>query len=280
MILHKIKSQIVSQLSYFIGSGNEAIVVDPMRDCETYLNLSMKEGMNIKYIFETHRNEDYIIGSKELSSLTGSEIYHGQWPDFEYGNIAKDGEEFKFGKIKATILYTPGHTPGCISIAVTDLETGSQPILVCTGDALFVNDVGRTDFGGASNRKAWSENLYDSIHNKLLPLGDHVVLCPAHGSGSVCGGGIAERELSTLGMERLENPLLQLCNEEFVQTKVEEHHEYAPYFKMMEFFNVKGAPFLGASQKPVAFNPDSKLEAYAKSRHWQVIKPSEFIKVD
>ena len=203
MILRKIKSEIVSQLSYFIGSSNEAIVVDPMRDCETYLNLAMKEGMNIKYIFETHRDEDYVIGSKELSSLTGSEIYHGQWPDFEYGKIAKDGEEFKFGKLKAKVIYTPGHTPGCISVAVTDLETSNKPVLVCTGDTLFVNDVGRTDFGGASLRKAWSENLYNSIHNKLLPLGDHVVLCPAHGSGSVCGGGIAEREISTLGMERL-----------------------------------------------------------------------------
>jgi hydroxyacylglutathione hydrolase len=254
MILHKIKSQIVSHLSYFIGSGNEAIVVDPMRDCDTYIDLSMKEGMNIKYIFETHRNEDYVIGSKELSSLTGAEINHGQWPDFEYGKVAKDGDQFKFGKLKATVLYTPGHTPGCISIAVTDLATSNHPILVCAGDTLFVNDVGRTDFGGPSNRKKWSENLYESIHNKLLPLGDHVVICPAHGSGSVCGGGIANRELSTLGMERLTNPLLQLSKEEFVQTKIEEHHEYAPYFKKMEVYNVKGAPYLGAGHKPSAFN--------------------------
>jgi len=96
-----------------------------------------------------------------------------------------------------------------------------------------VNDVGRTDFGG-DQRRAWSENLYESIFKKLMPLGDHVVLCPAHGSGSVCGGHIADREVSTLGLERLLNPLLQRSKEEFVDFKVEEHHEYAPYFRMME----------------------------------------------
>ena len=254
MIFHKIKSEIVSHLSYFIGSDSEAIVVDPRRDCQIYVELAMREGMNIRYIFETHRNEDYVIGSLELSSLTEAEIYHGPWPEFEYGEIVEDGQEFQFGKLKATAIHTPGHTLGCVSYAVTDLTSGDEPVLVCTGDTLFVNDVGRTDFGG-DQRRAWSENLYESIFKKLMPLGDHVVLCPAHGSGSVCGGHIADREVSTLGLERLLNPLLQMSKEEFVDFKVEEHHEYAPYFRMMEKLNVEGAPFVGIGPNPPALKP-------------------------
>jgi hydroxyacylglutathione hydrolase len=127
-----------------------------------------------------------------------------------------------------------------------------------------VNDVGRTDFGGPEKRGEWSENLYDSIFNKLLPLGDHVVVCPAHGLGSVCGGGIADRELSTLGLERLMNPVLQKSREEFIEHKVAEHHEYAPYFRMMEKLNVEGAPFVGYGPNPPALKPNAFRERVEK----------------
>lgn len=255
MIFEKIKSEVVAHLSYFMGSDNEAIVVDPRRDCQVYVDIAQREGMNIRYIFETHRNEDYVTGSLELAHLTGAKIYHGPWPKFEYGNVMEDGQDFRFGKLKVTAIYTPGHTPGCVSYAVTDLNSGEEPVLVCTGDTLFVNDVGRTDFGGPKRRE-WSENLYDSIFNKLLPLGDHVVICPAHGAGSFCGGRIADRELSTLGLERLMNPLLQMSKKEFLDYKVKEHHEYAPYFQMMEKINIEGAPFVGFGPNPPALKPN------------------------
>ena len=143
------------------------------------------------------------------------------------------------------------------------LDSGEEPVLVCTGDTLFVNDVGRTDFGGEQKR-AWSEDLYDSIFNKLLPLGDHVVICPAHGSGSVCGVRIADREVSTLGIERLMNPFLQMSKEEFIEYKVKEHHEYAPYFRKMEVYNVEGAPFVGVGPKPRALKPTEFKEKIDK----------------
>ena len=255
MIFHKFKAKVISHLSYLVGSDGEAFVVDPMRDSRMYMDKALEEGLNIKYIFETHRNEDYVIGSLELAEITGAEIYHGIWPDFKYGNIADDGEEFKVGKLKATVLHTPGHTPGCISIAVADTAMGEETVLVCTGDTLFVGDVGRTDFGGPEKRWEWSENLYNSIYDKLMSLGDHVVICPAHGSGSVCGGGIADRELSTIGLERLMNKVLQKSRDEFIKYKVEEHHEYAPYFHMMEKYNVEGAPFVGCGPTPKALKP-------------------------
>jgi hydroxyacylglutathione hydrolase len=245
MIVRKVKSEIVAHISYFIGSASEAFVVDPRRDPQIYVEIAKQEQMNIKYIFETHRNEDYIIGSKELASLTDAEIYHGPWPDFCYGKTVSDGQNFKVGNLMVKVIHTPGHTPGCMSYTVSDLDSGKETILVCTGDTLFVNETGRTDFGGPKVRQEWSENLYNSIFNKLLPLGDHVILCPAHGAGSICGSGIAEREWSTLGIERLMNPKLQKTKEEFIKFKVQEHHEYIPYFRMMEKYNVEGAPFVG-----------------------------------
>jgi len=255
MIFEKIKSRVVAHLSYFVGSGHEAAVVDPQRDCQVYVDIAKREGMRIKYVFETHRNEDYVIGSRELACLTGAEIYHGPWPEFEYGDRAGDGQEFRVGKLKITALHTPGHTLGCTSYAMTDLATGDDVVMVFTGDALFIGDTGRTDFAGPDKRREWSENLYNSIYEKLLPLGDHVVLCPAHGSGSVCGGGIADREVSTLGAERLMNPHLQMTREEFIDHKVNEDHNYAPYFRMMEKYNVEGAPFLGCGPNPRTLTP-------------------------
>lgn len=264
MIFEKIKSEIVAHLSYFIGSDGVAAVVDPRRDCQIYVDISQREGVKIEYIFETHRNEDYVIGSRELSYLTGAKIVHGPWPEFRYGRIAEDGQEFSIGKMKVTTIYTPGHTPGCVSYAFTDLKSGDTPILVCTGDTLFVNDVGRTDFGGPEKRMEWSENLYDSIFTRLLPLGDHVILCPAHGSGSVCGGKIADREQSTLGLERLMNPVLQKSKMDFIEYKINEPHEYAPYFRMMEKYNIEGAPFVGFGPNPPPMKPDEFKERLDK----------------
>lgn len=255
MIFKRIKSEIVAHLSYLVGSDYEAFVVDPRRDPYTYIDMAKQEQLNIRYVFETHRNEDYVIGSRELASLTGAEIYHGPWPEFRYGKTLTDGQEFRVGSLKVVAIHTPGHTPGCMSYAVSDLESGEEIVMVCTGDALFVNDVGRTDFGGLNKRREWSENLYNSIFNKILPLGDHVMLCPAHGAGSVCGAGIADREWSTLGLERLMNPILQKSKEDFIEHKVREHHEYAPYFRTMEKLNVEGAPFLGYGPNPPALKP-------------------------
>jgi hydroxyacylglutathione hydrolase len=261
MIVEKFKSNIVAHLSYLIGSEVEAFVVDPERDCLVYIKVAQRENMQIKYIFETHRNEDFIIGSKELAHLSGAEIFHGPWPEFQYGKVLKDDQEFKVGNLKVTALYTPGHTPGCVSYAVVDLESGTENVLVCTGDTLFVNDIGRTDFGGSEKRREWSANLYSSIFNKLLPLGDQVILCPAHGAGSVCGSNIAQREWSTLGLERLMNPVLQLSRDEFIEHKVNEYHEYAPYFRMMEKYNVEGAPFVGAGKNLKAMSPSEFKKA-------------------
>jgi hydroxyacylglutathione hydrolase len=255
MILEKVKSEGVAHISYFVGSENEAIVIDPRRDCRVYIDIAQREEMKTRNIFETHRNEDYVIGSLELAHFTGAKIYHGPGLAFKYGEPLKDGQEFCFGKMKMTSIHTPGHTDESMSYALTDLDAGKEPVVVFTGDALFVGDVGRIDLYGSKEAPRMAENLYNSIFNKLLPLGDGVMLCPAHGAGSVCGGAISEREESTLGLERILNPILQKNKEEFIEFKVSEHHETPPYFRKMEQYNLNGPPLLEHLPNPDPLSP-------------------------
>jgi hydroxyacylglutathione hydrolase len=171
MIFERIKSEGIAHLSYFLGSGNEAVVIDPRRDCQIYVDLARQNGMNIKYIFETHRNEDYVIGSQQLKTLTGADIYHGINLDFEYGSALKDKQDFTFGSLKLTVLHTPGHTDESMSYVLSDLNSNEVPVMVFTGDTLFVGDVGRTDLNGPDKTSQMASKLYDSIFNKILPLG-------------------------------------------------------------------------------------------------------------
>lgn len=256
MIFERIKSKGLAHNSYFIGSEEEAVVIDPRRDCDVYIDLAQREEVTIRYIFETHRNEDYVIGSKELSSLTGAEIFHGPGLNWGYGTTLHDGAVFHIGNLKLTALHTPGHTDESMSYVLADRSTSEDPVMVFTGDALFVGDVGRTDLYGPAEAPRLAGALYDSIFNKILPLGDSVILCPAHGAGSVCGRNISERDESTIGIERAHNPVLQLINkEDFIEYKVSERHEQPPYFREMERYNLEGAPLLGKLPTPSPLTP-------------------------
>jgi hydroxyacylglutathione hydrolase len=255
MIFERIKSEGIAHNSYLIGSENDAVVIDPRRDCQVYIDLAQQKGLKIKYIFETHRNEDYVIGSIELNHFTGAKIYHGAGLDWKYGSTLKDGQEFQIGKLRLTAIHTPGHTDESMSYTVADLGTGEATVMVFTGDALFVGDVGRTDLYGPKEAKKLASNLYDSIFNKLLPLGDGVILCPAHGAGSICGAHIADRDESTLGIERVQNPLLQMSRNTFKKYKIAEKLEKPHYFRRMEKYNLEGPPFLGRLPVPLPLTP-------------------------
>lgn len=231
MILEKIKTEGLAHLSYFVGDSMECVIIDPRRDCQVYIDIAVKHGMRISRIFETHRNEDFVVGSQELSERTGATIHHGEKLDFSYGETLIEGDSFMVGDLRLLILETPGHTYESISIVVKDSNFGEDPIAVFTGDTLFVGDVGRTDFF-PEQAKEVAGLLYDSLINKLLHLGDQTIIYPAHGAGSVCGGQLASREFSTIGYERRNNPMLQFANQkEFIAHKVGEHHYKPPYFQ-------------------------------------------------
>jgi hydroxyacylglutathione hydrolase len=249
MFLEIVRSEGLSHLSYVVGDGNQAAIIDPRRDCDIYMDIAYRNKAQITHIFETHKNEDYVIGSKELAERTGAEIYHGHAFPFEYGKSVRENDTFDLGDIRLRILETPGHTDESISIILVDRSFGEDAIAAFTGDALFIGEVGRTDFF-PDRAEEVAGLLYDSIFNKLLPLGDQVILYPAHGAGSVCGAGMASREFSTLGYERKYNPRLQMDRDTFIRFKVGEHHYQPPYFRKIEELNRKGSEGLVALPKP------------------------------
>lgn len=262
MLFEKIKSDGLAHLSYFLGSGSEACVIDPRRDIEVYLDLAHRSGMQITHIFETHRNEDLISGAAALADVTSATVWHGPNPaePIAYAKTASEGQTFKIGSLRIEVLETPGHTFDSVSYAAFDTEADQKAFGVFTGDTLFVGDVGRTDF--YPDRKEKMAGLhYDSLQ-KLLALGDHAVLYPAHGAGSVCGSGISARETSTIGHERLHNPHLQFkSREDFIKSKVEEFHYKPPYFKEMERQNVQGGSRADRDLLPKPLSAKSLFES-------------------
>ncbi|KJS30930.1 MAG: metallo-beta-lactamase [Desulfatitalea sp. BRH_c12] len=262
IFLEKVKSESLAHLSFIIGHDGKAAVIDPRRDCEVYVDIAQRNGARITHIFETHRNEDYVIGSRDLARRTGAAIFHGKNLNFAYGHPVSEGDTFVFGNIQLSILETPGHTFESISIVMKDKSTGDRPIGVFTGDALFIGSVGRTDFFPDRAREV-AGLQYDSIFKKILPLGDQVILYPAHGAGSVCGSGMADREFSTLGYEKMFNPALQVPDREaFIDRKVAEKPHQPPYFRKMEEYNQQGnAPILDRLPKPPPQSPSQFSES-------------------
>lgn len=241
MLLEKIKTPGLAHLSYLIGSDTQAAVIDPRRDCDIYVEKARAAGLEITHIFETHRNEDLVSGAPILAQMTGAKVLHGPNPerDVVYADTTRDGDCFAIGQLEIRVLETPGHTDDHLAFALFDSAYPDKAVGVFTGDALFVGDVGRTDFYPERRREV-AGLLYDSLQ-KILALGDQAMIYPAHGAGSVCGSGMAAREFSSVGHERLNNPRLQIeSREAFIDVKVAENHYQPPYFRLMERLNMDG----------------------------------------
>lgn len=256
MFFKKLETKGLAHYSYLVGSGNEAILIDPMRDSRKYTEILKEEGLQLKYIFETHRNEDYISGSKELGEITKATIYTSgeDYLEYEYGEKVYNGNDFTFGECIITALHTPGHTEGHMCYVLNE-KGREEPFMVFTGDLLFMGDCGRTDFYGEDRLEEMTGKMYDSLFNKLLPLGDHVIVHPGHGNGSACGDAMEERPFTTLGYERIYNPKLQLSRDEFIK-KHGKMRIKPRYFEKMEICNLEGAPFVSSidTLKPVSFD--------------------------
>ena len=250
MFLAKVRSEGLAHISYLVGSGSEACVIDPRRDCEEYLRIASEKEMRIRYIFETHRNEDCAVGSIELARITGAEIHHGGAIPFKYGRNLHDGQEFPIGDVCIKAIATPGHTYEHFCFSLFDHASGDEPVMVFTGDALFAGDVGRTDLLGEEHREKLSGALFDSLFDKILTLGMGVIVHPAHGAGSICGGNISDREETTIGIELGNNPMLSLNREVFIAKKMEERIERPRYFSKMEEINLDGPALLGRLPDP------------------------------
>ncbi|MHA1288867.1 MAG: MBL fold metallo-hydrolase, partial [Candidatus Thorarchaeota archaeon] len=269
MRITTVRSEGLAALSYFVCSKKEAMVIDPRRDASVYHNLTKESGINITHIFETHRNEDYVTGSVELQSyVPESEIGHSRETKFGYGDLnLADGEEFKIGELKVTCLNTPGHTDDSMCYVVADTAVGFNPIVMFTGDTLFVNEVGRTDLLDITKHEQMSKKLYKSLHEKILIQDDDVTIYPGHGAGSVCGGAISENENSTIGFEKKNNAWLSMDEEEFVSSKLNQRLTRSSYFKRCEELNTEGAPLLSSLKPLQEFDVDEYEKLLAHSDH-------------
>jgi hydroxyacylglutathione hydrolase len=236
----------LAHASYMLGSEGEAAVVDPQRDVEIYLKAADEHGLKIRHIFETHLHADFVSGHLELAKRTGAKIYIGAQAGATFPHVAlHDGSEVQFGKLRIAALETPGHTPEGICLVVTDEEKSRDPWAVLTGDTLFIGDVGRPDLSKTHTPQQLAGSLYDSLHGKLMKLGDQVLVYPAHGAGSLCGRNMRAERSSTIGTERLTNYALQIkSREEFVHQLTENLPSRPEYFLEDAQINRAGAPAL------------------------------------
>jgi hydroxyacylglutathione hydrolase len=249
----------LAHASYLIGSEGEAAVVDPQRDVEQYISEAEARGLKIKYVIETHLHADFVSGHRELAERAAAKIVFGRKAAaaFDYAP-AKDGDEFRIGKVILRVLETPGHTPESISILVTDTEVSNQPQKVLTGDTLFIGDVGRPDLVNSKGFTAeqMAGMLYDSLHGKLLKLDDAVEVWPAHGKGSLCGRNMSDETSSTVGHQRRSNKALRpMPKEEFVKMMTADLPEAPAYFSKDAEINRGGARLLAELPRPAALAP-------------------------
>ena len=219
--IQQIYTKCLAQGAYFLMSESEAIVIDPLREVEPYLTLAEDYGVKIKYILETHFHADFVSGHLHLAEATGATIVFGPEANPTYeAHIAKDGEELSFGKAKIRVLHTPGHTMESTTYALLNQEEKVEAIF--TGDTLFLGDVGRPDLaqkGADLTMEELAGILYDSLRDKIMPLGDEVIVYPAHGAGSACGKNMSTDTFDTLGNQKRENYALRadMTKEEFIQ---------------------------------------------------------------
>jgi hydroxyacylglutathione hydrolase len=254
MFFERVESEGLAHYSYIIGKGHEGCVIDPRRDCNIYLDRGRRHGFRITHIFETHRNEDYAIGSTALAHRTGAHIWHADAQlNYQYGHPAEDGQVWKISGLKTQAILSPGHTPGSMSYLLYDYH--GSPWILFSGDTLFAGDVGRVDLLGMKRAPEMAHLLYDTLFNKILPLGDGIIACPAHGAGSVCGTSISGRTWTTLGFEREHNTKLHFVDEDEFVTQVAQEGERPPYFQQMEKINLQGAPPIESLSPPRPLSP-------------------------
>lgn len=241
MKMQRIETPGIAHYAYVIASGNEAAVIDPARDVEPYLDTVRELGARITHIFETHRQEDFVMGSASLARLTGAPIVNGEFETFGHGDVRLgDGDTIRAGELTFAALHTPGHTPESMCYAIYPTGNGPRAWCVLTGDALLYGTTGRTDLAGAEKARENAALLHDAVHSKLAGLPDTTIVLPAHGPGSVCGNGMAERPWSTIGDEKRYNDVFTLSREDFADRKGGERIPRPPYFRVMEKVNLKG----------------------------------------
>jgi hydroxyacylglutathione hydrolase len=242
MYVEQLYTGCLAEAAYYIESNGEAAIIDPMRETEPYLEMLKERGAKLKYVLETHFHADFVSGHLDLAKQTGAKLIFGPTAKPSYSSyIAEDGERFELGNIELQVLHTPGHTMESSTYLLID-EQGKDHA-VFTGDTLFIGDVGRPDLAVKSDltKEDLAGLLYDSLHTKILPLADEVIVYPAHGAGSQCGKNLSSETVSTIGEQRQFNYALQpMSKEQFVEVVTEGIAAPPPYFPENARINREG----------------------------------------
>lgn len=216
MKVEQIYTGCLAQGAYYIVANGEAAIIDPLRETQPYIDRLEKDGVKLKYIFETHFHADFVSGHVDLSKKTGAEIVYGPTAKTEFDAIiAEDNQEFKVGDVTFVVLHTPGHTMESTTFLLRDAEGNDHAIF--TGDTLFLGDVGRPDLAqkaASMTQEELAGMLYESLTNKILPLSDDITVYPGHGAGSACGKNMMKETVDTLGNQKEVNYALKQPNKE------------------------------------------------------------------
>lgn len=257
MFFQHIYDKSLAQASYFIGcqKAGVAAVIDAKRDVDTYLEIAKANNMTITHIFETHIHADFLAGSRELAALTGAQLYlsdeGGEGWEYEFPHVGlKDNDIVKLGNLSFKVMHTPGHTPESISFLLTDHPASNEPVMLFTGDFVFVGDIGRPDLlekaaGMIGTQDKGAKQMYQSI-KKFNALADYIQVWPGHGAGSACGKALGAVPSTTVGYEKARNWAFQYPTDEtgFVKYLLADQPEPPKYFAMMKHLNKVNRPLL------------------------------------
>lgn len=277
MLFQHIYDKSLAQASYLIGcqKAGVAAVIDPKRDVDTYIDIARQNNMKITHIFETHIHADFLSGSRELAALTGAGMYlsdegGADW-QYEFAHIGlKNGDEVKVGNLIFEVMHTPGHTPESISFILTDTPASKEPVMMFTGDFVFVGDVGRPDLlekaaGIKGTQDLGALQMFDSI-KKFDALPDYIQVWPGHGAGSACGKALGAVPSTTVGYEKIRNWALLYKNNQggFVDYLLADQPEPPKYFAMMKKLNKVARPLLTEVPKLKQLSTDELKAAMDK----------------
>jgi len=257
MFFQHVYDKSLAQASYFIGCQKKGVaaVIDPKRDVDTYLEIAKNNNMTITHILETHIHADFLAGSRELAALTGAKMYlsaeGGEGWEYQFPHEGvKDGDILNLGNLKLEVLHTPGHTPESISFLLTDTPASDKPVMIFTGDFVFVGDIGRPDLlekaaGLIGTQDEGALQMYKSI-NKFSALSDYIQVWPGHGAGSACGKALGAVPSSTVGYEKIRNWAFQHDEDEkgFVDYLLADQPEPPKYFAKMKELNKEVRPLV------------------------------------
>ncbi|CUU34926.1 MAG: MBL fold metallo-hydrolase [Armatimonadetes bacterium] len=283
MIFRQIYEEGLAQASYFFGcpATGEAMVIDPRRDIDVYLNLAQQTRLKIVAVGETHIHADFLSGARELAHATGATLYLSDEGDENWKyrglegfsvKLLKDGDEWHIGNIRVRAVHTPGHTPEHITFLLYDSSDLSDPVIAITGDFIFVGDLGRSDLleeaaGIQGTAEPGARALYKSLV-RFLEQPDYLQIWPGHGAGSACGKALGALPATTLGYEKRHawwaKSVTAYNEEAFVRELLADQPEAPTYFAVMKRLNRDGMPILGSLPQPPLLTPEAFQRAMAE----------------